>query len=287
VKALPEVDAASGIVQDEAKLIDRDGDIISSGGAPALAFGIDHAEDQRFNPLSLVEGTWPAGGGQMVIDRKTSDKANYSVGDTIGVSTEDGVRQFEITGIANFAGVSSIGGATISVFDVPTAQELFHKAGKYDEVQVAAKDGVSPQQLTNDIRPLLPATAQVRTSDAQVHESTEETNGGLGILQKVLLAFAGIALFVGSFVIANTLSITIAQRGAEAGEERDQDADDQRHDDRSRLEDEPALREVDSERHEQGVDPLRERQTEEQPCQGCEHADHERLHDHRGQHLPA
>jgi putative ABC transport system permease protein len=212
VKALPEVDAASGVVQDEAKLIDRDGDIISSGGAPALAFGIDHAEDQRFNPLSLVEGTWPAGGGQMVIDRKTSNKANYSVGDTIGVSTEDGVRQFEITGIANFAGVSSIGGATISVFDVPTAQELFHKAGKYDEVQVAAKDGVSPQQLTTEIRPLLPATAQVRTSDAQVHESTEETNGGLGILQKVLLAFAGIALFVGSFVIANTLSITIAQR---------------------------------------------------------------------------
>jgi putative ABC transport system permease protein len=45
-----------------------------------------------------------------------------------------------------------------------------------------------------------------------VHEATEETNGGLGILQKVLLAFAGIALFVGSFVIANTLSITIAQR---------------------------------------------------------------------------
>jgi putative ABC transport system permease protein len=134
------------------------------------------------------------------------------VGDTIGVSTQDGVRQFEITGIANFAGVSSIGGATISVFDVPTSQELFHKGGKYDEVQVAAKDGVSPQKLADGIRPLLPATALVRTSDAQVHESTQETNGGLGILQKVLLAFAGIALFVGSFVIANTLSITIAQR---------------------------------------------------------------------------
>jgi putative ABC transport system permease protein len=212
VRELPDVDGASGVVQDEAKLIDRSGDIISSGGAPALAFGIDPKEDARFNALSLVEGAWPAGGGQMVIDQKTANKADYSTGDTIGVSTADGVRQFEITGVAKFAGVSSIGGATISVFDVPTAQELFHKAGKYDEVQVAAKDGVSPQKLASEIRPLLPATAQVRTSDAQVHEATQETNGGLDILQKVLLAFAGIALFVGSFVIANTLSITVAQR---------------------------------------------------------------------------
>jgi putative ABC transport system permease protein len=212
VKDLPDVEAASGTVADEAKLVNRDGDIISSGGAPALAYGIDPRDDQRFNALSLVVGKWPVGGGQIVIDKRTSGKEDYSVGDTVGVSTDDGIRQFEITGIANFAGVSSIGGATISVFDIPTAQELFHKQGKLDEVQVAAKDGVPPQKLAGAIRPLLPPTAQVRTSDAQVHEATDATNGDLGILQKVLLAFAGIALFVGSFVIANTLSITIAQR---------------------------------------------------------------------------
>src|SRR5205807_3962938 len=35
------------------------------------------------------------------------------------------------------------------------------------------------------------------------------------IFQDFLLAFGGVALFVGSFVIANTLSITIAQRTRE------------------------------------------------------------------------
>ena len=212
VRELPGVEAASGTVVDEAKLLDHEGDIISSGGAPALAFGIDPVKDARFNALSLVAGRWPVGSNQIVIDKKTSGRKDFSVGDTIGVSTAAGVREFKITGIANFAGVSSIGGATISVFDVPTAQQMFDKLGKLDEVQVAGKEGVTPQQLAAEIRPLLPATAQVRTSEAQVHEATQETNGGLGILQKVLLAFAGIALFVGSFVIANTLSITIAQR---------------------------------------------------------------------------
>jgi putative ABC transport system permease protein len=212
VRQLPDVEAASGTVQDEAKLLNRDGKIISSGGGDALAFGIDPREDQRFNALKLESGAWPIGSGQIVIDKKTSGKADYSVGDTIGVSTADGVREFEITGIASFAGASSLGGATISVFDVPTAQELFDKAGQLDEVQVAGKQGVAPEQLASAIRPLLPPTAQVRTGADQVHEATQETNSGLGILQKILLAFAAIALFVGSFVIANTLSITIAQR---------------------------------------------------------------------------
>ena len=66
-----------------------------------------------------------------------------------------------------------------------------------------------------EIRPLLPKNAQVRSGEAQAQQSTKETNGFLSIIQDFLLAFGGVALFVGSFVIANTLSITIAQRTRE------------------------------------------------------------------------
>ena len=45
----------------------------------------------------------------------------------------------------------------------------------------------------------------------------KDTSAFTSILQKFLLAFGGIALFVGIFVIANTLSITIAQRAREFG----------------------------------------------------------------------
>ena len=215
VRQLPDVAAAEGSISDEAKLIDRSGKTISSAGAAPLAFSVDPRGDQRFNPLTLVHGKWPSGNGQIAIDQKTADKKDFAVGDTIGVSTDDGLQQFSITGIAKFAAVSSIGGATIAIFDVPTAQELFHKVGKLDEIQVAAKKGVSQEKLAGEIRPLLPPTAQVKTSAVQAHDSAKDINSGLGIVQKVLLAFAGIALFVGSFVIANTLSITIAQRTRE------------------------------------------------------------------------
>ena len=212
VKSLPDVAAAAGTVGDEAKLIGRNGKVISTKGGASIAASVDPANDARFNPLKLTSGQWPVGNGQIAIDKRTSEKQHFGVGDTISVATDQGVRTFGITGIATFASSSSIGASTIAIFDVPTAQDLFQKDGKFDEVQVAAKQGVTPEKLATEIRPLLPPTAKVKTAAAQTQEAVDDVNEGVGIFQKVLLAFGFIALFVGAFVIANTLSITIAQR---------------------------------------------------------------------------
>jgi putative ABC transport system permease protein len=212
VKQLPDVAAAAGAVGDEAKLVGRDGKIISTGGGSAIAASVDPRNDRQFNPLKLISGKWPVGSGQIAIDNRTSQKKHFAVGDSIGVATDDGVHQFEISGVARFAKAESIGASTIAIFDVPTAQGLFHKVGRFDEIQVAAKGGVPPAKLVSEIRPLLPETAKVKTAAAQTQEAVDEVNSFTGIFQKVLLAFGGIALFVGAFVIANTLSITIAQR---------------------------------------------------------------------------
>ncbi len=212
VKALPDVAAAAGTIGDQVKLIGRDGKVISTKGGEAIAASVDPRNDAQFNPLKLVSGAWPVGNGQIAIDQRTSEKKHFAVGDTISVAADQGIRQFEITGVATFASASSIGASTIAIFDVPTAQDLFDKDGKFDEVQVAARPGVTPEKLAGEIRPLLPETAKVKTAEAQTQEQVDNVNEGVGIFQKVLLAFGGIALFVGAFVIANTLSITIAQR---------------------------------------------------------------------------
>jgi putative ABC transport system permease protein len=212
VKRLPDVAAAAGTINDQVKLIGRDGKVISTKGGESIGTSVDPKNDAQFTPLKLVSGQWPVGNGQIAIDQRTSDKQDYSIGDTIGVAADQGVRQFEIAGIAKFSSSDSIGASTIAIFDVPTAQDLFNKDGKFDQVQVAAKQGVTPETLVGEIRPVLPETAQVKTAEAQTQETVDDINEGVGIFQKVLLAFGFIALFVGAFVIANTLSITIAQR---------------------------------------------------------------------------
>jgi putative ABC transport system permease protein len=215
VRRLPGVAEAQGGVSDTAQLVGRGGKVISSGGAPGLAFGVHAEGNQRFNPLELVSGTWPSGPSEVAIDANTAEKQHYTVGETIGVIARGAEQQFRIAGIAKIGGVSSLGGATMAIFDFPVAQKVFNKEGKLDSISIAAKPGYKPAQLAREIGPLLPPNAGVRTGEAEAKHATSDTNGFLTIIQDFLLAFAGIALFVGSFVIANTLSITIAQRTRE------------------------------------------------------------------------
>ena len=212
VKALPDVAAAAGAVQDEeTKLVGKDGKTISTGGAPSLAFSVD-PNDQKFNPLTLKAGSWPTGPNQVAIDDATASKKHFKVGDSIGVESRGPVHQYRISGIAKLSQVASIGGATVAAFDLRTAQRLFDKVGRLDLIRVQSKAGVATSKLLSQIRPLLPATAQARDVAAQEKKDKKDVGKFLTIIEDALLAFGGIALFVGSFVIANTLSITIAQR---------------------------------------------------------------------------
>jgi putative ABC transport system permease protein len=215
VRTLPAVAEAQGAVSDHAQLVGRNGKVIATGGAPGLAFSIHPHGNQRFNPLSLVAGTWPVGADEVAIDENTAKQKHYSVGETIGVIARGAEQQMRIAGIVEIGGVESLGGATMAIFDFAVAQRLFDKVGKLDSISVAAKRGYSSAQLVGEIKPILPRTAQVRTAAAQAQKATTDTNGFLSIIQNFLLAFAGVALFVGAFVIANTLSITIAQRTRE------------------------------------------------------------------------
>jgi len=210
VRALPDVEAAAAAVQsDNVKLIGKDGKVVDTGGAPSLGFSVD-PRYQEFNPTQLTEGSWPKGSDQVVIDKATAANKGFAVGDPIRIQAVGPQRTFRISGIAELSGVGSIGGATFALFDLPTAQKFFAKQGQLDIIRIQSKPGVSTQKLISQIQPLLPPTAVVRDANAQVKEDKKQFD--IAFLQYILLAFAGIALFVGAFVIANTLSITIAQR---------------------------------------------------------------------------
>ena len=214
VEALPSVAEAAGSLRDSARLIGRDGEPLGGSSVSPLALGLDPA-DEQFSPVRIVDGEWPDGSGQIAIDRRTFDDEGLALGDAISATARGPVQEFEIVGVVELGSLESLGGATISVFDLPTAQELFAKEDVVDQIQLAAAEGVSAEALVAEVRGELPATLDVQTAAAQVETESEDTSAGLGFLRYFLLAFAAIALFVGSFVIANTLSITIGQRTRE------------------------------------------------------------------------
>lgn len=63
----------------------------------------------------------------------------------------------------------------------------------------------------------MPAGVRVETGRESADRSSEEIRDNLSFLPTLLLVFGFIAVFVGSFLIFNTFSITVAQRVAEFG----------------------------------------------------------------------
>src|SRR5438876_11415350 len=137
VRALPGVAQASGGVSDRAQLVGHNGKVTSRGGAPAIAFSYSPGAE-RFNPLSLTRGHWPGGSGEVAIDASTASKEGLSVGQPIGVIARGPEQHLTIAGIVKFGGVSSLGGATMAVLALPTAQRLLDKPGRLYSIQAAA-----------------------------------------------------------------------------------------------------------------------------------------------------
>ena len=215
VNALPEVEAASGTVSpaevNAADIIGRDGDAVAQ---ESLGASIDPA-NERFSPFKLKSGDWPAGPEQVVIDAGTASKEHYKTGDTVQIETATGRHDYRVSGIASYGEVDSLGFGSFAVWDVDTAQAVLDRRDQYDSISLAAKKGTSPAELVRAVQPLVPDTLEVKDSDKQAEEASAQIDKGMSYIRYFLLGFGAIALFVGAFVIFNTLSITVAQRTRE------------------------------------------------------------------------
>jgi putative ABC transport system permease protein len=214
VRSAHGVSKADGGVNDIATVFDKNGKRTNKGGAPALMFSASRAP---FDPLTYAEGRPPANANEVTLDKSTADKHDFKVGDTVLVAGKLPARRYRISGLAKFGDVSAFGGATIAVLTLPEAQRISRKRGELDEIDVAVAQGASTKRVTRELRGLLPRTVDVKTGAQDAKDQANDIEGGLSFLNTLLLAFAGIALFVGAFIIFNTFSITVAQRTTEFG----------------------------------------------------------------------
>jgi putative ABC transport system permease protein len=206
------VETAAGAVAGFAQIIDADGEPIGGQGPPTLGFS--WVEEPRLNVLRVEEtnGRAPAVPGEIAIDIATAEGNDLYVGDEVVVQTTGGADTYTIVGLANFGTEDNLAGATITAFELTQAQRLFDMEGKLSSIDVIAEDGVSQEELVDVLGAATPDRVEVVTGDQQTQEEIDDFTEGLGFLNAALLAFAGIAVFVGAFVIQNTFRITVAQR---------------------------------------------------------------------------
>lgn len=217
VRAVPAVAVAVGDVLDEqAKVIGGDGQPVGTGPYFGVGYDARTPGAQRLSPLELVDGRFATAPGEVVLDQGTVDDEQLAVGDTVDIAA-GATRAYEVVGVARFGEVETLGSATVAVFDLEAAQRDLGRGDRYDDILVAARDGVSPATLRRALADVLPAGVAVQTAADHDRFGFAELDDIVGILRVALLAFGLVAVLVGGFTIANALSITVAQRSRELG----------------------------------------------------------------------
>lgn len=208
------VTAAEGQVVAQIRVLDREGEpLVSSQGPPN--FGLNWLTSPELNGWTLVEGVPPAGSNQIVLDAKTAADGGYAVGDTVNVSVTDGVRPYNVVGVARFGKLDTWGGAQAALFDTATAQAIVGQPGTFDWISAAGADGASQTALRQRVAEAVPPGTEAITGAEFTKESQDAFQKIIAIFNTFLLVFALIALFVGSFIIYNTFSVIVAQRTRE------------------------------------------------------------------------
>jgi putative ABC transport system permease protein len=214
VEGVDGVAVAEGSVEGYALLTDAHGKPIQPNGAPTIGGNLSDDASLR-GTVTLRSGRAPAAPREVAIDASSARKGDLSVGSRVRILFRDRPETFRVVGVVGYGDQDDLGGATVAYFTLPTAQRVLDRRGQYDSIVVKAASGVSDDTLAHRIDEALPAGTEAVTGQALADESSEAVNDSLGFLNVALLGFAGVALFVGSFIIWNTFSMQVAQRTRE------------------------------------------------------------------------
>ncbi|MFF7369514.1 ABC transporter permease [Streptomyces tricolor] len=209
---VPGAASATGVVTGFTAVADKDGKLVG-GDWQSAGGNYWGTEDPRY---PLVSGHAPRGKDEVLIDSATAKRAGYQVGDTVRLSVDGPVLTPTVSGIFTTDDGNVAAGGSLTLFDTPTAQALFGKKGTYDEIDVQAAPGTSQAALKAQLDKALPAELVDTTTGEQLADDQAQLiASSMSSLKQGLLVFAGIALFVGTFIIANTFTMLVAQRTRE------------------------------------------------------------------------
>jgi putative ABC transport system permease protein len=209
------VRAAEGSVSGYALLTDNDGRaILTSGGAPTMGYNMPADEGLR-GDVDLLSGSRPDAPGEVAIDATSAEDNDIAIGSTIKVLFQGPTQEFTVVGTVGFGGEKNLGGTTSAYFETETAQTVLGMPGFFNSIGVSADDGVSQAELTKRLSAVVPTGTEAVTGKTVAQENSDAVQEDLKVVGILFMIFAGIALFVGSFIIWNTFTMIVTQRSRE------------------------------------------------------------------------
>ncbi|MFG2195967.1 ABC transporter permease [Streptomyces sp. NPDC048639] len=212
LRDVPGAAAARGTVEGRSFLAGSDGTLV---GDLYESAGVNYVpgpggKDPRYH---LTAGRGPRASGEIAVDKAAAERSGHRVGDTVRIVVNGTARDARVVGVLTAEDSRLASGGTLTAFDTATALRQFAPApGNYTAITLTAAEGTSETQLAERAEELLPRGLEAVTSAELESAATAASDEKLTML---LLSFAGVALFVSTFLVANTFTMLSAARARE------------------------------------------------------------------------
>jgi putative ABC transport system permease protein len=191
------------------------------GGTTLLVLGVDLLGDTFFlpfaqegehqvvkDPLAFVNDP-----SAILISKKLAETQGLKQGDELPLITAEGTKTFKVRGLLEAEGPAASYGGQVAVMFIDAAQVSFARGFAVDRIDVVAKQGQDVGQLHERIERLLNGRAKVEEPKGR----TRRLVASLDAFRNGLNLMGMIALGVGTFLIYNAVSVSVAQRRREVG----------------------------------------------------------------------
>ncbi|MET1060824.1 MAG: FtsX-like permease family protein [Nocardioides sp.] len=215
VRKVDGVRVAEGSVSGYALLTDNDGKaILTKGGAPTMGYSMT-ADEKLRGDVELLSGERPDSPNEVAIDATSAEDNDIALGSTIKVLFQGPTQEFTVVGTVGYGDEKDLGGTTSAYFDTATAQKLVGQPGTFDTIDVSAEEGVGQSELAERLDAVVPEGTEAVTGKTVAEENSDAVEKDLKMVGILFMIFAGIALFVGAFIIWNTFTMIVTQRSRE------------------------------------------------------------------------
>jgi putative ABC transport system permease protein len=219
------VDKAVGFLKLPAALPDEDQEQIDlnffgTGAGGLMLHGIDPILDKELRDYTLTDGRFLKANveqNEVVLVESFAQENNLSVGQTATILTAFGPSELKVVGLmaGEGAGLTNLG--KFGVITLKAAQELAQRPDEIDQIDLVATKAYSDSESLQKLRDQLAKKVGDKYTVVFPASQGERMAQMLSGYQIGLNFMAGIALFVGAFLIFNAFSMTVVERTRELG----------------------------------------------------------------------